>query len=63
MFADYDPGSVEELLPYADDCQAFVSVDAHDRPVGYLLVDLVAAPAQATEFRAIRQRALTDERG
>ena len=45
LLADHDPGSVEELLPYADDCRAFVSVDAHDRPVGYLLVDLVDGAA------------------
>ena len=45
LLADHDPGSVEELLPYANDCRAFVSVDAHDRPVGYLLVDLVDGAA------------------
>ena len=41
LFADPDPGSVEELTSYADGCRAFVSVDADDQPVGYLLVDLV----------------------
>jgi GNAT superfamily N-acetyltransferase len=45
LFADHDPGSVEELLPYADDRRAFVSVDARDRPIGYLLVDLVDGAA------------------
>jgi len=45
LLADHDPGSVEELLPYANDCRAFVSIDAHDRPVGYLLIDLVDGAA------------------
>jgi GNAT superfamily N-acetyltransferase len=39
VFVGHDPGSVEELIPYADDDRAFVLVDAYDRPVGYLLVD------------------------
>ncbi len=39
--ADDDPGSVEELTPYADGGRAFVAVDERDRPVGYLLVDVV----------------------
>ena len=45
LFADHDPGSVEELVPYADGGRAFVSVDGHDRPVGYLIVDLVDGAA------------------
>ena len=45
IFAGHDPGSVEELTPYADGGRAFVSVDADDRPVGYLLVDLVDGAA------------------
>ena len=40
-FADHDPGSTEELEPYADSGRAFVSVDPDDRPVGYILVDPV----------------------
>ena len=45
LLADHDPGSVEELSPYADDGRAFVSVDAGDRPVGYLIVDVVDGAA------------------
>ncbi|MGE5274111.1 MAG: GNAT family N-acetyltransferase [Verrucomicrobiota bacterium] len=45
LFADHDPGSVETLTPYADGGRAFVSVDADDRPVGYLLVDPVDGAA------------------
>ncbi|HXH97171.1 MAG TPA: GNAT family N-acetyltransferase [Gaiellaceae bacterium] len=41
LVADDDPGSVEELAPYAESGRAFVSVDADDRPVGYLLLDVV----------------------
>jgi GNAT superfamily N-acetyltransferase len=41
LVADDDPGSVEELAPYAGSGRAFVSVDARDRPVGYLLLDVV----------------------
>ena len=39
--ADDDPGSVEELTTYAVDGRAFVAVDPDDRPVGYLVLDLV----------------------
>ena len=45
LFADSDPGSVEELVPYADGGRAFVSVDADDRPVAYLIVDVVDGAA------------------
>jgi ribosomal protein S18 acetylase RimI-like enzyme len=45
LFADHDPGSVEELTPYADSGRAFVSVDADDSAVGYLLVDPVDGAA------------------
>ena len=45
LFADHDPGTVEELAPYADGGRAFVSVDADDTPVGYLLLDLVDGAA------------------
>ena len=41
VVADDDPGSVEELLPYVEGERAFVAVDAADRPVGYLLLDVV----------------------
>ena len=41
LVADDDPGSVEELAPYVDGGRAFVAVDAGDRPVGYLLLDVV----------------------
>jgi GNAT superfamily N-acetyltransferase len=39
--ADDDPGSVEQLTPYAEGGRAFVAVDQDDRPVAYLLLDLV----------------------
>ena len=39
--ADDDPGSVEDLAPYADSARALVAVDTEDRPVGYLLLDVV----------------------
>ena len=45
LVANDDPGSVEELTAYADAGRAFVSVDAGDRPTGYLLVDVVDAAA------------------
>jgi GNAT superfamily N-acetyltransferase len=43
--ADDDPGSVEDLEPYAETGRAFVAVDSEDRPVGYLLVDAVDGAA------------------
>jgi GNAT superfamily N-acetyltransferase len=43
--ADDDPGSIGELAPYAKDSRAFVAVNAADRPVGYLLLDVVDAAA------------------
>jgi GNAT superfamily N-acetyltransferase len=45
LLADHDPGTVEELAPYADGGRAFVSVDADDRPIGYLIVDVVDGAA------------------
>jgi GNAT superfamily N-acetyltransferase len=43
--ADDDPGSVEELLPYAESGRALVAVDLEDRAIGYLLLDLVDGAA------------------
>jgi GNAT superfamily N-acetyltransferase len=39
--ADDDPGSTGHLAPYAEDGRAFVAVDAAERPLGYLLLDVV----------------------
>jgi GNAT superfamily N-acetyltransferase len=41
LVADDDRGSIEDLMPYAEDRRAFVSLDAEERPVAYLLLDLV----------------------
>ncbi len=41
LVADDDPGTAEELHVYAEDGRALVSVDAADRPTGYLLLDSV----------------------
>jgi GNAT superfamily N-acetyltransferase len=49
LVADDDPGSVEELAPYAEAGRAFVSVDADDRPTGYLLLDVVDAAAHVEQ--------------
>jgi GNAT superfamily N-acetyltransferase len=38
LVADDDPGSAEELVPYAEDGRAFVAVDPADRPLAYLVV-------------------------
>src|SRR5215471_10895413 len=43
--ADDDPGSIEELTPYAESGRAFVAADAADQPIGYLLVDVVDGSA------------------
>jgi len=43
--ADDDPGSVEDLAPYAEDGRVLVAADAGDRPIGYLLLDLVDGAA------------------
>ena len=43
--ADDDPGSIGQLTPYAEDGRAFVAVDSTDRPLGYLLLDVVDAAA------------------
>ena len=45
LFAGHDPGTVAELRRYADGGRAFVSVDADDRPVGYLVLDVVDGAA------------------
>ena len=49
LVADDDPGSVEELASYAESGRAFVSVDAHDRPVGYLLLDVIDGAAHVEQ--------------
>jgi GNAT superfamily N-acetyltransferase len=49
LVADDDPGSVEELAPYADAGRAFVSVDAGDRPTGYVLLDVVDGAAHVEQ--------------
>jgi GNAT superfamily N-acetyltransferase len=41
LVADDDPGSVAELTPHAEDGRLFVAVDVVDRPVAYVLFDLV----------------------
>jgi GNAT superfamily N-acetyltransferase len=43
--ADDDPGTVAELAGFADDGRAWVFADAADRPVAYLLVDVVDGDA------------------
>jgi len=45
LVADDDPGTVDELAPYAADARAFVSVDADDQPIAYLLLDLIDGAA------------------
>jgi GNAT superfamily N-acetyltransferase len=45
LFAGHDPGTVAGLRPYSDGGRAFVTVDADDRPVGYLIVDVVDGAA------------------
>jgi GNAT superfamily N-acetyltransferase len=49
LFAGHDPGTVAELRPYADGGRAFVSVDADDRPVGYLILDVVDGAAHVEQ--------------
>jgi len=43
--ADDDPGSVDDLAPYAEDGRVLVAADAGGRPIGYLLLDLVDGAA------------------
>jgi GNAT superfamily N-acetyltransferase len=45
IVADDNPGSVEELAPYAERGHVFVAADGEDRPVGYLLLDVVDSAA------------------
>jgi GNAT superfamily N-acetyltransferase len=49
LVADDDPGSVEELRPYAEAGRAFVAVDLIDRPLGYLLLDVVDGDAHIAQ--------------
>jgi GNAT superfamily N-acetyltransferase len=49
LVADDDPGSVAGLAPYADAGRAFVSVDADDRPTGYVLLDVVDGAAHVEQ--------------
>jgi GNAT superfamily N-acetyltransferase len=45
LVADDDPGTVDELAPYIAEGRAFVSVDADDQPIAYLLLDVVDGAA------------------
>jgi GNAT superfamily N-acetyltransferase len=58
--ADDDPGSTDELASYAELGRAFVAADATDRPIGYLLVDVVDGAAHIEQLsvhpRHARQR-------
>jgi GNAT superfamily N-acetyltransferase len=49
LVADDDPGTVDELTPYAEAGRAFVAVDSSDRPVGYLLLDVVDGAAHIAQ--------------
>jgi GNAT superfamily N-acetyltransferase len=45
LFAGHDPGTVAALRPYADSGRAFVTADTDDRPVGYVILDVVDGAA------------------
>ena len=49
VVADDDSGSAEALLPYVEDDRVFVAVDAADRPVGYVLIDVVDGAAHVEQ--------------
>jgi GNAT superfamily N-acetyltransferase len=50
LVADDDPASVDELARYAESGRAFVSVDAHNQPVAYLLLDVVDGAAHVEQL-------------
>ena len=47
--ADDDPGSVAELAVYQEDGRAWVSVDDGDRPVAYLVAEVVDGHAHVEQ--------------
>ncbi|WIV61344.1 GNAT family N-acetyltransferase [Amycolatopsis nalaikhensis] len=47
--ADDDPGSAAELTPYQADGRAWVSVDDEDRPVAYLIAEVVDGHAHVEQ--------------
>ncbi len=49
LVADDDPGSVEELAPYAGAGRAFVSVGVDDRPTGYVVLAVVDGVAHVEQ--------------
>lgn len=51
--ADDDPGSVDELAQYAHDGRSWVAVDDADRPVGYVLVDVVDGNAHVEQISVV----------
>lgn len=51
--ADDDPGAVEELGSYASRDRAFVAVDADERPVAYLLLDIVDGAAHIEQVSVL----------
>lgn len=48
--ADHDPGSAEQLVPYAEAGRVFVAVTVTDRPVGHLLLDVVDGAAHVDQL-------------
>jgi GNAT superfamily N-acetyltransferase len=57
--ADDEPASVEDLAEYAGAGRSWVAVDERDRPLGYVLVDIVDEHAHIEQIsvRPDRQRA------
>jgi GNAT superfamily N-acetyltransferase len=51
--ADAEPASIEELDEYAAAGRGWVAVDGDDRPIGYVIVDIVDGAAHIEQFSVV----------
>ena len=51
--ADHDPASLDELASYANAGRCWVAVGEEDRPIGYLLVDVVDGQAHVEQASVV----------
>jgi GNAT superfamily N-acetyltransferase len=48
--ADHEPASLEVLADYAAQARSWVAIDEHDRPIGYVVVDVVDGDAHIEQI-------------
>lgn len=54
--ADHEPASLELLADYAARGRGWVAIDEHDRPIGYVIVDVVDSDAHIEQISVTPDR-------